>query len=315
MITKSVNFIIPYFGEFPNYMQLYLNSCKKNPEFHWTIITDNLKKYDYPENVKVVYKTFEEVQRLVRSKFNFQVEINQPYKFCDMKPMYGYIFEDYNKGFDFWGYCDVDMILGDLKSFINDEMLSYDKVFTQGHMTIMRNSDEMNTLFMRKIGGNELYKTVLQSENSFNFDEDFLDVVNINTICRDNHISIWEEETIADIYTKASGFRRVLSSGFEKRSLNYYLWNDGKLIRRIKRGGNWYSEEYMYIHLQKRKMKVSIGLESTYFKIIPNEFAKLEISLDKIGQLDDNVKTKNINLHYFRLRFNNLKKKMRRRFN
>lgn len=312
-MQKKVNFIIPYFGKFPNYMQLFLNSCGKNPEFHWTIITDNHEKYTFPENVLVVHKTFDEVRTHIQKKFDFPVVLNQPYKFCDMKPMYGFLFEEYNIGYDFWGYCDADVILGELSNFITDEMLTYNKIFTQGHMTLMKNSDVMNTLFMKKIDGKEYYKKVLQSDEVFNFDEDFQERININTICRQQGIDVWKDEKIADIYTKSSDFRRVTDDGFEDKSRNYYVWNDGKLTRQIKKGNSWQTEEYMYIHLQKRKMGIGINLDSTIFKIIPNVFTELEIEAEDIGKQDDKVKCKNLNLHYFKIRYKNLKIKLRKR--
>lgn len=40
---KSIIIIVPYFGEFPNYFQLFLNSCKYNESINWVIITDKEK--------------------------------------------------------------------------------------------------------------------------------------------------------------------------------------------------------------------------------------------------------------------------------
>ncbi|WP_368731163.1 DUF6625 family protein [Lacticaseibacillus paracasei] len=36
---KKCCFVIPYFGNFPNYFQLFLNSCKKNPHYDWLFFT------------------------------------------------------------------------------------------------------------------------------------------------------------------------------------------------------------------------------------------------------------------------------------
>lgn len=44
--------IIPYFGEFKNYFQLFLNSCANNPTINWLIFTDSDQAYFYPDNVK-----------------------------------------------------------------------------------------------------------------------------------------------------------------------------------------------------------------------------------------------------------------------
>lgn len=311
-MKSNINFIIPYFGEFPNYMQLYLNSCRENPNFHWTIITDNTKSYQYPDNVTVVKKQFDELKKKIENKFDFSIVLENPYKFCDMRPMYGYLFPELNKDYEFWGYCDIDVIYGNLSEFITEETLAYDKIFTLGHMTIIKNTYEMNHLFMKEINGKKYYKEVLSSKEAFNFDEDFLNRLNINTICREQGIRIWTEARIADIYTKSSDFRRVWENEVETKSRNYYLWNNGKLVRRIKKNGKWKSEEFMYLHLQKRKMKVSVKGSEKLYKIIPNEFAELEIMENEIGHKDDIVKTKNMNLHYFRIRYKNLITKLKK---
>ena len=82
---KRVNFIIPYIGNFPNYFQLFLNSCGKNSSFNWTILTDNEEQYRYPDNVKKVYFTWEELQKHIKSKFDF--EKNSEYiQFLDKDP-------------------------------------------------------------------------------------------------------------------------------------------------------------------------------------------------------------------------------------
>ena len=45
--------------------------------------------------------------------------VNSPYKLCDYKPVYGLIFDEDLQDYDFWGHCDVDLIFGDIRKFIN----------------------------------------------------------------------------------------------------------------------------------------------------------------------------------------------------
>ena len=124
MITKRAALIIPYFGgEFPNYFQLFLNSCEKNQDFTWMIFTDNRTKYRYPNNVKKISMSFGEMVSRVRSKFDFEICLDRPYKLCDYKCAYGYIFGDYLKEYDFWGHSDCDLIYGRLSDFITDDIV------------------------------------------------------------------------------------------------------------------------------------------------------------------------------------------------
>ena len=51
-MTSSILLIIPYFGKFKNYFQLFLESCRVNSSINWLILTDDVRKFDYPKNVQ-----------------------------------------------------------------------------------------------------------------------------------------------------------------------------------------------------------------------------------------------------------------------
>lgn len=145
---KTILFICPYFGKLPiAHMKLWLLSCEKNPTINWLILTDDYtEELKYPSNVKVVYTTLEAIKQQVQKMFDFPIYLDHPYKLCDYKPAYGYIFPEYTKGYDYWGHCDMtDCIFGNLRKFLTDEFLTgADKFLYLGHMTIYRNTDEVN---------------------------------------------------------------------------------------------------------------------------------------------------------------------------
>lgn len=203
---KRCIFIIPYFGKFKNYFQLFLNSCAYNEKFNWLILTDDLTEYDYPRNVLVHYTTFDDLKKIIRSKFDFEVSIERPYKLCDYKPTYGYVFEDHLKGFDYWGYCDTDMIFGDLDKFITPLLKkNYDKIFAFGHCTLYKNTPTINRLFMKPLNNKFRYHNVLTEEWNHSFDEEFKE--SINNIFQEYNYSLYTEEFQANIYTKSNHFR------------------------------------------------------------------------------------------------------------
>ena len=130
---NKVVFIVPYFGKFPNYFQLVLNSMEFNKEFKWLIFTDNNENYNFPENVKIIKITFEEIKKQIQKNFDFKISLEKPYKFCDFKPTFGYIFQEYLKEYTHWGHCDIDVIFGDLSKFITKDILKkYEKIFMFG---------------------------------------------------------------------------------------------------------------------------------------------------------------------------------------
>ena len=116
---KSIVLINCYFGRFPNYFNLFLDSCRKNSTLNFLFFTDNLVQ-DPPENVSVINTSFDDLKEMFKGKFDFKIILDAPYKLCDYKPAYGYIFEEQIPNYMFWGHCDIDTLMGDLNSFISD---------------------------------------------------------------------------------------------------------------------------------------------------------------------------------------------------
>lgn len=312
-----------FLGNFLNYFPLFLKSCKNNPDFDWFLFTDNKEKFDYPANVHVIYMSFDELKELVNSKFDFEVNLDKPYKLCDFKCAYGYIFEDWIKEYDFWGHTDYDMIFGNLSHFVSDKMLEkYEKLFVLGHFTLYRNTYENNRVFQKKLDGKLLFRDVFRSSESMNFDEDWNGRENINDIYRQEGISLYEnpdnESMIADIYTKSSDFKVAYQRPgewtdiIEKRTNSFFAYENGRLLRYYKNENNYTVKEYMYIHLQKRQMRlVGDVLECDSFTIIPNAFIPLKEKVSKENV--ERIHIKYMNLHYFRLRWKNLRTKIKKK--
>lgn len=112
----SVAVICAYFGELPGSYEPWIYSCKFNPSIDFLLITDQKIESPY-QNVHIINSSFSEVQKLTNRKLNCQVALERPYKLCDLKPLYGIIFAEYLKGYDYWGHCDMDMVFGDIRSF------------------------------------------------------------------------------------------------------------------------------------------------------------------------------------------------------
>lgn len=319
---KKACFVIPYFGKFNNYFDLFLLSCGANPDFNWLIFTDDHYPYLYPNNVKVIYMTFEEMQNYIIRYFDFEVSISKPYKLCDYRVAYGYLFEEYLTGFSMWGYCDTDLIWGDISKFITDEMIStYDKIGVLGHCTLFKNTKVINRMFMQELNGEILYQSVLSNPQNCSFDEEYKK--SINNIFDANNMKVYDRLPIANIYMKSSDFRLtslIDKSKYvvEKKSRNIFVWDNGSIFRYIqsrKKGKTTLGkEEYLYIHMQSRKMRVLISKPIKRFKIIPNAFEPCEaypIAAENIRS----IKCKHFNLHYFRLRSKNLIVKCKRYIN
>lgn len=178
--TKEVNkfysiaIVICYFGKFPWYFEYFLHSCKYNKMVDFIIITDNSsEKYNLSSNVAFIPKTLEDIAELVTDKLGLIIKLTDSYKLCDFKPAYGVLFDDLLKDYDFWGHGDIDVIYGDIRSFITPEILSsHDLIsvrhdFLSGYFLLFKNERKLNYLFTES----KDYKMVFESEKHYCFDE------------------------------------------------------------------------------------------------------------------------------------------------
>ncbi|MGN6196017.1 MAG: DUF6625 family protein [Ginsengibacter sp.] len=174
MTNKSIALIVCYYGKFPWYFSFFLHSCKYNPDVTFYIITDNeVKGHEIPQNVFIIKKSLQQFKQEATHKLGFEVKIDYPYKLCDFKPAYGFIFSEFIQPYDFWGYTDLDVIFGNIRSFITDELLnSYEFISVRhdiltGYFQLYKNKKEINNLFMES----KDYKTVFSSQKHYCFDE------------------------------------------------------------------------------------------------------------------------------------------------
>jgi hypothetical protein len=167
--------IVPYFGLFPEYLPYFLLCCSYNPGIHWLIFTDQEKPLYCPENISYSYMSLEGFNKLATNKLGFPVEIDSAHKLCDFKPAYGLIFEDFIKEYEFWGFCDIDILLGDIFKFLSlsklkkSDIISTYQGYISGTFSLFRNNDKINNLFRISPG----YQSILQDKQHYAFDENF----------------------------------------------------------------------------------------------------------------------------------------------
>lgn len=281
---KRIILIIPYFGKFHSYFRLWLDSCAKNPTVTFLIFTDDRGRYPYPPNVRVVYTTFEKFSWFIREEYkDIPAVVGVPYKLCDYRPAYGDIFSTYIKDFDFWGYCDIDLIFGDIRKLITDDILTaHDKVLCNGHFTLFKNDRRINTAY--KSTG--IYKTVFTTERNMIFDEGISTGMiplykkeklkpgwlygdkrfSINEIAEKAGLKIYcNFDIFADIKTIYPYMELAKFSCDEYRDKkakhSTFIYQNGKIHRYYLWGENVLNEEFMYIHLQKRRLDCPTDLD------------------------------------------------------
>jgi hypothetical protein len=213
-MKNRIAILICWYGPFPWYFSYFLHSCSYNPTIDFYIITDNNEVIQSkPKNITFVNRTLEEVVQSASKKFGFTITVGYPYKLCDFKPAYGFMFSEIVENYDFWGHGDIDVIFGRIRNFITDEILNeYDLISVRpdwitGCFLLFRNNQKMNTLFKKS----KDYKKVFSTNRLYCFDETAF-----------AHDEFSEGKKYFDIKTEIESMMHVVQKMEEKKHIKYY---------------------------------------------------------------------------------------------
>lgn len=243
---KTITFLIPYFGKWPIWLSSFLVSCQKNESIKWIFFTDCDLSVEFPENVIVHKMTLGGVKELAQEKLNAKVTLKTYRKLCDLRPAYGKIFEEYIEGTDFWGFCDIDVIWGDIRKYITNELLENNEIVSSrkeaisGHFTIFKNNAAINNY----------YKNLPEFNHILTCEK-----------------YMWAEEQLLTNYLKANKSDLAIywneyfvnnknGAAHQEYYLDRWLWDDGAVYEII---DGEISREVMYLHFinWKPNMKVN----------------------------------------------------------
>lgn len=167
---NSIVIIFPYFGTLPAQYWMWRESALRNPDIDFMFFTDC--DVESAHNIFVHKMQFSDFRQLMAKAFDFPILLDRPYKICDYRPAFAYALADYVKGYDFWGWGDLDVVYGDIRGFVTDEVLSHYKMISgYGHFTLYHNDEDTNTYFMKLIEGYVDYKEALTRPESMYYDE------------------------------------------------------------------------------------------------------------------------------------------------
>jgi hypothetical protein len=170
---KKILVFICYFGKAPWYLDYFMQSCIDNKDVDFVFYTDIQEITFTGDNLKIIPISFEEFTRTINNYFSFDLNIKHPMKLCDIRPSFGEVFQDQIEGYDFWGYCDVDVVFGKIRYFLDDSVLEdNDVIFTKpdyptGFFAIYKNQANINSLYKSTPD----YIKVFQDEKLLCFDE------------------------------------------------------------------------------------------------------------------------------------------------
>lgn len=172
-MTTRIAILIPYFGDWPVWMDFFIESCRWNRDIDWILFNDRAPPENSAGNVRYERISFADYRAQLSAALGVKVTATDPYKLCDLRPALGFVHADMLRDYDFVGFGDLDVIYGDIRSFYDDALLSgYDLFSTHpdrvsGHLCLMRNREDVVTAF-RKVRG---WKDAFTRADHVAFDE------------------------------------------------------------------------------------------------------------------------------------------------
>lgn len=265
-MDKSIVFIIPYFGNFPNYFQAWLKTCEKNSDIEFYIFSDIKLDFKLPENVKLFSMTLNEIKNRISEIVGFECCLNNAYKLCDYKPAYGEIFQDYISAFEYWGFCDMDLLWGNIREFITGEILENNEIIlTRGHCSIFKNISTVNAYYRTlECGKYQDYKSVFMTSENRAFDEWAAHKGGgLSYILHYNKKQMYDEKIYCDLKTK--NYKFVPTSKEISTMSKFHVCKEG-LVGIDKNGKE---RSFLYVHFQKRPIAIDKEIRYEDFYFIP----------------------------------------------
>ena len=264
---------MPYFGAFPNYFQLYLDSLGKNADcLSVFLMTDSdLSSYRVPDNLIPIQLTLgafrEKATRFISDEFNIVVQpdalLKQPYKLCDFRIMYPELFRDVSEQYgvtddDFVGWGDCDLIYGRFSDFLDMKEDYHVIGGFHGHFTAIRNIDLFRKLFKTVEGLPQL----LLDETPHVVDETAFRKPLLDILERNGYRMFYINQYFCDIAPEC--FFGLYRQDHAQRKKNFFdVYHPDKEIEYVhynRDGGltviydDGDSRQSIYCHLQKRSM-------------------------------------------------------------
>lgn len=241
--------VLPYFGELPSTWNLTLQSMGNNTMVDWLLITDQHVP-DPPSNVSVTHSSLSSLRGEFSTTLGFDVALQNPYKLVDFKPAFGHLFQQQVQKYKYWGYCDADVIFGDLGPSLREaELTGSDKIFKRAHLSFIRNDDVLRLQYQTPSAA-LTYRTAFSVPEPMLFDE----VGGFYAILEAAGRETFEDDRLFDIWPW-SFLPRTRSS--RPGAPEVFMYLDGRTYAMDARTGD--RREARYIHLQKRKLRADRG--------------------------------------------------------
>lgn len=135
-----VKLLIPWAGRLPGWLPYFANRMVAfRPWLDWTIVDPSVF-------VRRIVAMDPDIGKPI-------LRMPDPRKLCEWRPLLGEAFADILPEGGWWGWCDLDCVFGDLRSYLSEERLAAWDVITDhpklvnGPFAIFRNCPAVNRLW------------------------------------------------------------------------------------------------------------------------------------------------------------------------
>ena len=291
-MTPRIFLSMPYYGAFPNYFQLYLDSVEKNRDILTILIMTDIdtSSYKIPDNVKIVCMTIDDVRerakQMLKTMFDRSADtkelITTPYKLVDFKVTFPIMFEDHLRiqgatEKDYVGWGDCDLIYGKLTNFLHLNQ-NYDILGGyHGHFTAIRNLPS-HTLFFKEVPN---FANLCLDNRRVHITDEIACRSTIVNLKKNGWKMFHTNAHFCDIVPPV--FFHLFRSDHKERARNFFdVYNAQKDIKDL-----WYhpdgsltvyyedgtQRDALYCHLQKRAMVLPFSESKDGYWIKENAFA------------------------------------------
>ena len=262
---QRIVIIFPYFGTLPPQYKMWRSSAVRNPTIDFMFFTD--ADVEPAKNIIVHKMTFIDFQGIAQKAFDFPITLDRPYKLCEYKQAYGLILQDYIKNYDFWGFGDLDLVYGDIRTFLTACALEHKFLFGWGHLTLLRNDDDANTYFMKQVKGYQNYKEAFTTSRITFFDEyGYNGCSDKWRDCRPE--DCWLEWSFDNASKPKQSYHfNSLTRGWKQVIFEHV---DNKLYMIRFKKGKLEKKESLYAHFQHRGFMKDRVTDYSHFLVTPN---------------------------------------------
>jgi hypothetical protein len=285
-----------YYGKFPNYFQLYLDSLEINKDILTVfLITDiDIDSYIVPSNLIYIKLPIQNIRerasKFIFDTYNTKVDpeklIQTNYKLVDFKIVFPILFNDIlekynisNKDYVGWGDCDI--IYGKFSNFIDLKNNNYEILGGwHGHFTAIKNTKSFKNNFINIPNYLELitdYDTYVTDEIAYR--KPLIEYLKVN-----NYEMFYANNYFCDIVPPLFYYRfrknhRDLPKNFfdcynSDKNISHLIFDKNNETLKIKYDNQDTIKEVLYCHLQKRKMALPFTQYKGCFYINEHSFSE-----------------------------------------